>query len=102
MCYITGVPLFYRFVTAMPNGAVFITFSFILRAVEGVGTAMYSTASYALLTQLFSEHKGMIVVSQLMEYLLPSIQVQGGLEICSEGQLNCTIFVCGIIMSQYH
>jgi len=50
----------------MPNGAVFITFSFILRAVEGVGTAMYSTASYALLTQLFSEHKGMIVVSQLI------------------------------------
>ena len=66
MCYITGVPLFYRFVTAMPNGAVFITFSFILRAVEGVGTAMYSTASYALLAQLFSEHKGMIVVSQFI------------------------------------
>jgi len=50
----------------MPNGAVFIAFSFILRTVEGVGTAMYSTASYALLTQLFSEHKGMIVVSQLI------------------------------------
>jgi len=50
----------------MPNGAVFITFSFVLRAVEGVGTAMYSTASYALLTRLFSEHKGMIVVSQLI------------------------------------
>jgi len=50
----------------MPNGAVFITFSFILRAVEGVGTAMYSTASYALLAQLFSEHKGMIVVSQFI------------------------------------
>ena len=55
----------YRFVTAMPNGAVFIAFSFVLRAVEGIGTAMYSTASYVLLTQLFSEQKGMIVVSQL-------------------------------------
>jgi len=61
--------LFCRFVTAMPNGAVFITFSFILRAVVGVGTAMYSTASYALLTQLFSEHKGMIVVSQLISQI---------------------------------
>ena len=56
----------YRFVTEMPNGAVFIAFSFILRAVEGVGTSMYSTASYALMAQLFSEHKGMIVVSQLI------------------------------------
>lgn len=54
----------YRFVTAMPSGAVFIAFSFILRAVEGIGTAMYSTASYTLLAQLFSEHKGMVVVSQ--------------------------------------
>jgi len=50
----------------MPNGAVFITFSFILRTVEGVGTAMYGTASYALLTRLFSERKGMIVVSQFI------------------------------------
>ena len=56
----------YRFVTEMPNGAVFIAFSFILRAVEGVGTSMYGTASYALMAQLFSEHKGMIVVSQLI------------------------------------
>ena len=54
----------YRLVTAMPSGAVFIAFSFILRAVEGIGTAMYSTASYTLLAQLFSEHKGMVVVSQ--------------------------------------
>jgi len=64
----------------MPNGAVFIAFSFILRTVEGVGTAMYGTASYALLTRLFSERKGLIVVSELMEYLLPGIQVQGGLD----------------------
>ena len=27
---------------------------------------MYSTASYALMAQLFSEHKDMIVVSQLI------------------------------------
>ena len=52
----------------MPNGAVFIAFSFIFRAVEGIGTAMYSTASYTLLTQLFSEHKGMIVVSKTAQY----------------------------------
>ena len=60
----------------MPSGAVFITFSFILRAVEGIGSAMYSTASYTLLAELFSEHKGIVVVSQ------PSfvwIKSQGGI-----------------------
>ena len=53
----------------MPNGAVFIAFSFILRTVEGIGTAMYSTASYTLLAQLFSEHKGLIVVSEPGAYV---------------------------------
>ena len=30
---------------------------------EGVGTAMYSTASYTLLTQMYSKKKGTLVVS---------------------------------------
>ena len=47
----------------MPTPAWFITFSFLLRIVEGVGTAMYSTASYTLLTQMYSEKKGTLVVS---------------------------------------
>ena len=47
----------------MPTPAWFITFSFLLRVVEGVGTAMFSTASYTLLTQMYSEKKGTLVVS---------------------------------------
>ena len=54
----------------MPTPTWFITFSFLLRIVEGVGTAMYSTASYTLLTQMYSEKKGTLVVSvNIWEYL---------------------------------
>ena len=52
-----------RFVVSMPTAALFLAFSFILRIVSGVGIAMFSTASYTLLTQYFATKKGSIVVS---------------------------------------
>ena len=60
------LPSALRFVPQMPSSALFIAFSLLLRMVEGVGTAMYSTASYTLLTQLFPDKKGTIVVSILV------------------------------------
>ena len=53
----------HSFVSLMPTPTLFIVFSFLLRIVEGIGTAMFSTASFTLLTQLYSERKGAIVVS---------------------------------------
>ena len=49
----------------MPTPTLFIVFSFLLRAVEGIGTAMYTTVSYTVLTQLYPEKKGTVVVSAL-------------------------------------
>ena len=56
-------PGHHRFVPMMPTPTLFIVFSFLLRTVEGVGTAMYSTVSYTLLTQFYPEKKGTVVVS---------------------------------------
>ena len=50
----------------MPSQALFIIFSFLLRAVEGIGNAMFYTASYTLLTHLYLERKGMIVVGGII------------------------------------
>ena len=49
----------------MPTPTLFIVFSFLLRTVEGIGTAMYTTVSYTALTQLYPDKKGTIVVSVL-------------------------------------
>ena len=46
----------------MPTQALFIAFSCLLRAAEGIGTALFITASYTLLTQLHAKKKGTIVV----------------------------------------
>ena len=42
-----------------------IVFSFLLEMVEGIGTAMYSTATFTLLTQLYPDKKGVVIVSLL-------------------------------------
>ena len=42
-----------------------IVFSFLLEMGEGIGTAMYRTGAYTLLSQLFPSKKGMISVSIL-------------------------------------
>ena len=47
----------------MPTQALFLTFSFLLRIVEGVGSAMFGTAAYSYLTSRYPEKKGMLVVS---------------------------------------
>ena len=47
----------------MPTQALFLVFSFLPRIVEGAGTAMFSTASYAQLTEFYPDKKGTIVVS---------------------------------------
>ena len=47
----------------MPTRALFLAFSFLPRIVEGAGTALFSTASYAQLTEFYPDKKGTIVVS---------------------------------------
>ena len=42
-----------------------IVFSFLLKMVEGIGTATYRTAAYTLLAQLYPNKKGMAAVSIL-------------------------------------
>ena len=61
----------------MPTPTLFILFSFLLRIVEGVGTAMYSTVSYTLLTQFYPEKKGTVFVSGYYQNQLHS-QVPDG------------------------
>jgi len=56
-----GSLILFGFVSEMPTTTLFIAFSLVLRMVEGIGTAMYSTASYTLLTQLYPDKKGTIV-----------------------------------------
>lgn len=56
---------YHRFVSIMPTPVLFTVFSFLLRIVDGTGTAMFMTVSYTLLTQSYPEKKGTIVVSDL-------------------------------------
>ena len=52
----------HRFVSLMPYVSL-IVFSFLLKMVEGIGTAMYRTATFSLLSQLYPSKKGMVAVS---------------------------------------
>ena len=71
-----------RFVSKMPTSTLFIIFSFLLRTVEGVGTGMYSTVAYNMLTQLYPNRKATVIVSISINYnistpaFLTSLQVQ--------------------------
>ena len=47
----------------MPNGTVFIAFSFIIRIFDGVGGAMSMTAAVAFLAQCFPDNVGSVMVS---------------------------------------
>lgn len=47
----------------MPTPTLFIMFSLLLRVVEGIGTAMFYTASYTFLLQLYQKKRGTVVVS---------------------------------------
>ena len=48
----------------MPNGTVFITFSFIIRVFDGVGGAMAMTSAVAFLAQCFPDNVGAIMVNK--------------------------------------
>jgi len=58
-----GSLILFGFVSLMPTPTLFITFSLLLRVVEGIGTAMFYTASYTLLLQLYQQKRGTVVVS---------------------------------------
>ena len=62
----------------MPTPTLFVVFSFLLRMVEGVGTGMFTTVSYTILTQLYPDKKGTVIVSKttapsLIPLLYPSL-----------------------------
>ena len=57
---------YHRFVSIMPTPVLFVVFSFLLRFVDGTGTAMFMTVSYTLLAQLYSKKKGAIMVSDFI------------------------------------
>ena len=60
----------HRFVSKMPTPTLFIVFSLLLKAVEAIGVTMFITASYTLLTGLYLDRKGTLVVSILAIALL--------------------------------
>ena len=46
----------------MPTPTLFLSFSLLLKVAEGIGYAMYATASLTLLTQLYLQRKGTLAV----------------------------------------
>jgi len=46
----------------MPSGWIFILFGVLLRMMEGVGFAMFDTATYALLAELFPNNVATVTV----------------------------------------
>ena len=49
-------------------GWVFIVYCVLLRMVEGIGTAMYITATFTILPLLFPKHVGTSTVSDVLVY----------------------------------
>ena len=74
----------------MPTPVLFTVFSFLLRVMEGTGTAMYTTVSYTLLAQFYREKKGTTVVS---DFIVGNIRNQHFVTY-SEGSLTqgCKIY----------
>jgi len=48
-----------------PNGALFVVMCIIIRLVEANGAAMQNVAGYAILSQTFPDHVGIVNVSFL-------------------------------------
>lgn len=55
----------YRFLASMPSGWIFITFCILLRSAEGVGAAMFITAAFTLLPQMFPSRVGFLMVGNV-------------------------------------
>ena len=53
----------------MPSGWPFIVVCIVLRFVEGVGTALFLTAGYTLITQLYPKSTGFVVVCPFQTFL---------------------------------
>ncbi|CAB3998832.1 MFS-type transporter SLC18B1 [Paramuricea clavata] len=59
---VIGVSEFlFGFLNKMPDGTVFITFSFVIRIFDGIGGAMAMTAAVAFLAQCFPDNVGSIM-----------------------------------------
>lgn len=54
---------FYRFVSELPSGWIFILFCVLLRMTEGVGSAMLFTAVFTLLPEYYPSKVGTIMVN---------------------------------------
>ena len=54
---------FYRSLAYMPSAALFVVYGILLRVTEGVGWAMSSTTTFALIPVLFPSHVGTLTVS---------------------------------------
>ena len=52
----------------MPDGTVFITFSFVIRVFDGIGGACAMTATVAYLAQCFPDNVGSIMVSKVQYF----------------------------------
>ena len=63
--------LIYRLAIYLPSGWPFIVICIALRFIEGVGTALFLTAGYTLITQLYPKSTGFIVVC----YAVPSLSI---------------------------
>ena len=50
----------------MPDGTVFIVFSFIIRTFDGIGGALAMTAAIAFLAQCFPDNVGSVMVSKVL------------------------------------
>ena len=84
LLYTSTLNICHRFVSLMPIVSL-IVFSFLLEMVEGIGTAMYRTATFTLLTQLYPDRKGLVAVS-----ILSSVSICSYLrDSLITGTINC-------------
>ena len=58
----------YRFVAELPSGWVFILFCVLLRMTEGVGSAMYFTATFTLVPEFYPTKVSTVMVSYIHHY----------------------------------
>ena len=56
----------HRFVTLLPAGWIFVVFAIFLRLSEGVGTALATTPTLALIPGLYPERVSTVMVSQVL------------------------------------
>lgn len=55
----------------MPDGTIFITFSFVIRVFDGTGGAMAMTAAVAFLAMCFPDNVGSVMVRFHFSIYLP-------------------------------